>query len=111
MSYSRADEGGHPAAPADGQVLERWELRLYIAGRTGHSLTAIANLKQICEDHLKDRYQIQVIDLLEDPSLCGEDQIIAIPTVVRRLPLPVRKIVGDLSDKDRALMGLQLKRA
>jgi circadian clock protein KaiB len=86
-----------------------WELRLYVAGQTPRSLTAFANLKQICEEHLKGRYRIQVIDLVEKPQLSKGDQILAIPTLVRRLPVPVRKIIGDLSDTERVLVGLDLR--
>ena len=86
-----------------------WELRLYVAGQTPRSLTAFANLKQICEGHLKGRYRIQVIDLVENPQLSRGDQILAIPTLVRKLPEPVRKIIGDLSDTERVLVGLDLR--
>jgi circadian clock protein KaiB len=86
-----------------------WELRLYVAGQTPRSLTAFANLKQICEEHLKGRYRIQVIDLVEEPQLSKGDQILAIPTLVRKLPVPVRKIIGDLSDTERVLVGLDLR--
>ena len=86
-----------------------WELRLYVAGQTPRSLTAFANLKQICEEHLKGRYRIQVIDLVEKPQLSRGDQILAIPTLVRKLPEPVRKIIGDLSDTERVLVGLDLR--
>jgi len=86
-----------------------WELRLYVAGQTPRSLTAFANLKQICEGHLKGRYRIQVIDLVEKPQLSKGDQILAIPTLVRKLPEPVRKIIGDLSDTERVLVGLDLR--
>lgn len=86
-----------------------WELRLYVAGQTPRSLTAFANLKQLCEEHLKGRYRIQVIDLVERPQLSKGDQILAIPTLVRKLPQPVRKIIGDLSDTERVLVGLDLR--
>lgn len=88
-----------------------WQLRLYVAGQTPRSLTAFSNLKNICEDHLKGRYRIEVIDLLERPSLSKGDQILAIPTLVRKLPHPVRKIIGDLSDTERVLVGLDLRAA
>jgi circadian clock protein KaiB len=88
-----------------------WQLRLYVAGQTPKSLTAFANLKQICEDHLKDRYQIEVIDLLAQPQLSIGDDILAIPTLVRKLPKPVQRIVGDLSDTGRVLVGLDLRAA
>ena len=86
-----------------------WELRLYIAGQTPNSITAIANLKKICEDQLKGKYRIEVIDLLKKPQLAKGDQIVAIPTLVRRLPPPVKKIVGNLSKTERALVGLDIQ--
>lgn len=89
---------------------ENWDLRLYTAGQTPKSLAAIKNLKRICEQHLAGRYHIEVIDLLVNPRLAKEDQIVAIPTLVRKLPDPLRKIVGDLSDEARTLVGLQLRR-
>jgi circadian clock protein KaiB len=85
-----------------------WELRLYIAGQTPNSIVAIANLKKICEDQLKGRYKIEVIDLLKKPQLAKGDQIVAIPTLVRRLPPPVKKIVGNLSKTERTLVGLDI---
>jgi circadian clock protein KaiB len=88
---------------------EKWELRLYTAGQTPKSLAAIRNLKKVCEEHLAGRYQIEVVDLLKNPRLAKDDQIVAIPTLVRKLPDPVRKIIGDLSDTERALVGLQLR--
>src|SRR5579864_7210690 len=88
-----------------------WELRLYIAGQTPNSIVAIANLKKICEDQLKGKYRIEVIDLLENPQLAKGDQIVAIPTLVRRLPPPVKKIVGNLSKTERALVGLDIQPA
>jgi len=88
---------------------EKWELRLYTAGQTPKSLAAIRNLKKVCEEHLAGRYEIEIIDLLKNPRLAKDDQIVAIPTLVRKLPDPVRKIIGDLSDTERALVGLQLK--
>ena len=88
-----------------------WELRLYIAGQTPNSLAAIANLKKICEDQLSGKYRIEVIDLLEKPQLAKGDQIVAIPTLVRRLPPPVKKIVGNLSRTERTLVGLDIQRA
>jgi len=91
---------------ADG---EKWELRLNTAGHTPKSLAAIKNLKKVCEEHLAGRYEIEIIDLLKNPRLAKDDQIVAIPTLVRKLPDPVRKIIGDLSDTERALVGLQLK--
>ncbi len=84
-------------------------LRLYVAGQTPKSLTAFANLKRICEDHMAGQYEIEVIDLLENPQLAAGDQILAIPTLVRKLPPPVRKIIGDLSNTERVLVGLDLR--
>ena len=88
--------------------LETYILRLYIAGQTTKSMTAFNNLKKICEEHLEGRYQIQVVDLLENPQLASGDLILAIPTLVRKLPLPIRKIIGDLSNTERVLIGLDL---
>jgi circadian clock protein KaiB len=88
---------------------EVWELRLYVAGQTPKSLAAFANLKRICEEHLRGQYQIEVIDLMQNPHLAREDQILAIPTLVRKLPEPLRKIIGDLSNKERVLLGLDVR--
>ncbi|MDY6838191.1 MAG: circadian clock KaiB family protein [Thermodesulfobacteriota bacterium] len=88
---------------------EKWELRLYVAGQTPNCVKAFSNLKKICEEHLKGRYTIEVIDLLENPQLAKGDQITAIPTLLRRLPEPVRKIVGNLSKTERVLVGLDVK--
>lgn len=88
-----------------------WDLRLYVAGQTPKSIEAFANLKKICEDHLPGQYRIEVIDLLERPQLARGDQIVAIPTLVRHLPPPVRKIIGDLSNTERVLIGLDLRPA
>lgn len=94
------------APAADDEV---WDLRLYVAGQTPKSVTAFANLKKLCEEHLAGKYRIEVVDLLEHPQLARGDQIVAIPTLVRKLPEPVRKIIGDLSNTERTLVGLQLK--
>ncbi|MFN0172707.1 MAG: circadian clock KaiB family protein [Bryobacteraceae bacterium] len=91
------------------QKPEVWKLRLYVAGQTPKSIRAFANLKALCEGHLKGRYQIEVIDLLEHPQLARGDQIVAIPTLVRKLPPPVRKIIGDLSSTERVLVGLDVR--
>ena len=88
---------------------KEWELRLYVAGQTPKSLTAFANLKKICEEHLAGEYHIEVIDLLKNPQLASGDQILAIPTLVRKLPQPMRKIIGDLSNTERVLVGLDLR--
>lgn len=94
--------------PADA---ERFVLRLYIAGQTPRCMRAFTNLKRICEEHLADRYRIEIIDLLENPQLARGDQILAVPTLVRQLPEPVKKIIGDLSNTERVLVGLDLRRA
>ena len=88
-----------------------WQLRLYVTGQTPKSLTAFANLKKVCESHLKGRYRITVIDLVKQPQLAKGDQILAVPTVVRRLPKPVRTIIGNLSETARVLIGLDLRAA
>ena len=90
------------------EKLETYILRLYVAGQTPKSMTAFANLKNICEEHLAGRYEIEVVDLLKNPTLASGDQILAIPTLVRKLPEPVRKIIGDLSNTERVLIGLDL---
>ncbi|MBK7031541.1 MAG: circadian clock protein KaiB [Bacteroidales bacterium] len=87
---------------------DRWILRLYVAGKTPKALTAFTNLKKICEEQLNSKYSIEVIDLLINPKLGVEDQIFALPTLVRKLPVPVRKIIGDLSNTERVLVGLDL---
>lgn len=105
----------HPAAQEpgadapNGATEQLWELRLYTAGQTPKSVLAFNNLKRICEEYMPGRYQIEVIDLLRNPRLAKEDQIVAIPTLVRKLPQPLRKIIGDLSDTERTLVGLQLR--
>ena len=95
---------GKPRGPAD-----FFDLRLYIAGQTARSLAALANIRRICDEHLEGRYRIEVIDLLQRPQLAKGDQILALPTLVRRLPEPIRKLIGDLSDTERALVGLDLR--
>jgi len=97
--------GGGEAAPHD----HDWDLRLYVTGRSPLSLRAMQNLRQVCEEYLADHYRIEIIDLLEDPRLTADDQILAVPTVVRKTPHPARRIVGDLSDTARLLAGLQLQ--
>ena len=98
-----------PAAVSRRQTNKLWKLRLYVAGQTPRSLAAFSNLKRICEVHLRGRYSIEVIDLVARPQLSRGDQIFAIPTLVRKLPQPVRKIIGDLSDTERVLVGLDLR--
>jgi circadian clock protein KaiB len=90
---------------------KEWKLRLYIAGATPKSMSAVANLKRICEEHMAGKYSIELIDLLENPQLAAGDQILAIPTLVRKLPEPIKKIIGDLSNTERVLVGLDLKQA
>ena len=92
--------------PADSS--ETWELRLYVTGSSPKCLRAVENLRLVCEQYLRGRYHIEVVDLLENPRLAAYEQILAVPTLVRQLPLPIRKVVGDLSDTDRLLAGLQL---
>jgi len=89
---------------------ERWELRLYVAGQTQKSVTAFANLKKLCEEYLHGQYRIEIIDLLENPSLAKQDEIMAIPTLVRKLPQPIRQIIGDLSNREKVLMGLDIRK-
>ena len=86
-----------------------WHLRLYVAGQTSRAAAALDNLKRICETHLAGRYDIEVIDLLENPKLAAGDQILAVPTLVRKLPEPIRKVIGDLSDEERVLIGLDIR--
>jgi circadian clock protein KaiB len=94
-----------------GAQSDNWELRLYVAGQSPRSVAAFSNLKRICEQHLPGRYNIEVVDLVKHPQLAAGDQIVAIPTLVRKLPQPLRKIVGDLRDTERTLVGLQLRPA
>jgi circadian clock protein KaiB len=88
---------------------EKYNLRLYVAGQTPKSLAAIANLKKICEAHLAGRYAVEVVDLIDNPQLAARDQILAVPTLVRKLPEPLKRIVGDLSKTDRVLVGLDIE--
>ena len=106
--------GGREQGPADeyeDETLEEgvWNLRLYVAGQTAKSIKAFENLKKICEEHLAGKYTIEVIDLSANPRLAKGDQILALPTLVRKLPSPLRKIIGDLSDSERVLVGLDLR--
>ena len=94
---------------AEKKTDDHWILRLYVAGQTPKAITAFKNLKAICEDQLKGKFEIEVIDLLKNPQLGRDDQILALPTLVRKIPVPVRKIIGDLSDTERVLVGLDLK--
>ena len=101
-----------PTIPCSGPhaASTKWILRLYVAGQNPRSLAAFANLKRICEDHLANRYSIEVIDLVREPQLAQGDQIVAIPTLVRRLPEPVKRVIGDLSDLERVMVGMDLRR-
>ena len=89
---------------------EIWELRLYVAGKSPKSLLAIANLQKICEEYLDGRYRIEVIDLIEQPHIARKDQIIAVPTLIKKLPLPFKQIIGDLSNQEKVLIGLELRK-
>jgi circadian clock protein KaiB len=100
---SEPDDSSVPGAS------DSWNLRLYVAGQTPKSMAAIANLKRVCEEHLAGRYSVEVIDLTRNPQLAVDDQIVAIPTLVRRVPPPLRKIIGDLSDTGRVLVSLQIR--
>jgi circadian clock protein KaiB len=97
-----------PEGAGEGVDGDFWDLRLYVAGQTPKSISALANLKKFCEEHLAGKYRIEVIDLVQNPKLARTDQILAIPTLVRRLPAPMRKIIGDLSDKEKVLVGFNL---
>jgi circadian clock protein KaiB len=94
---------------SDGTVQDRVELRLYVAGQSANSVAAIENLRRVCEEYLPGRYDIELIDLVEYPRLARGDEIVAVPTLVRRLPQPIRKIIGDLSDTEKVLVGLQIR--
>ena len=87
---------------------QTWELKLYVAGKTPKSVTALRNLKKYCEEHLEGRYKIEVVDLLKKPQLAEGDQIFAVPTLVRKVPVPIRKIIGDLSNEEKVLVGLNI---
>ena len=96
-----------PTSPEEAEVAE-WQLRLYVAGQTAKSMAALDNLKRVCETHLAGRYTIEVVDLLVNPRLAAGDQILAVPTLVRKFPEPIRKIIGDLSNEERVLVGLDV---
>jgi len=106
-----AEERPSASPPAIEHTGQAQVLRLYIAGQTPRSIAAFANLKRICEEHLAGRYRIEVIDLVQNPQLAAGDQILAVPTLVRRLPEPVRRIIGDLSNAERVLVGLDVRPA
>jgi circadian clock protein KaiB len=101
-----SDPGGERSAGPEGEL---WDLRLYVAGQTRKSMAALENLKRFCEEHLAGKYRIEVVDLIEHPELSQSDQILAIPTLVRKLPSPMRKIIGDLSNTERVLVGFDLR--
>jgi len=105
VKSARPKSPRRPSVPKSGA----WNLRLYIAGNTSRAVRALENLEQICEEHLHGLYSIEVIDLLKNPTLARGDQIVAVPTLVRKLPVPVRKIIGDLADRERVLVGLDLR--
>ena len=104
---AKADDATPPAAGAKPRT--HYNLRLYVAGQTAKSMAAIANLKALCEQHLVDQYTIEVVDLRESPQLAAGDQILAVPTLVRRLPPPLKRIIGDLSDSEKVLVGLDIR--
>jgi circadian clock protein KaiB len=111
MPMTKADRSkptNSPSDPEESAVVE-WDLRLYIAGRTPKCVAAFSNLQRLCEEHLAGQYRIEVIDLLENAQLAKGDQILAIPTLVRKLPEPIKKIIGDLSNTERVLVGLDLR--
>jgi circadian clock protein KaiB len=99
------------SGPMEAELPRKWVLRLYVAGKTTKSVIAFANLKRICETHLKGQYLIEIVDLMENPGRAKEDQIVAIPTLVRQLPPPLKKIIGSLADEERVLVGLDLRPA
>jgi len=98
----------HKKANVPAAELDMWTLRLYVAGQTPRSVAAIANLKKFCSEHLDERYKIEIVDLANNPKLARRDEIVAIPTLVRKLPIPIRKIIGDLSSTERVLVALDL---
>jgi circadian clock protein KaiB len=94
---------------SESKTIKSWDLRLYVAGQTPKSIVALANLRKICDEHLHDEYHIEVIDLVRNPQLARRDQILAIPTLVRSLPSPIKKIIGDLSNTEKVLLGLDVR--
>jgi circadian clock protein KaiB len=104
-----AARGAKPIAETQDKAVAEWQLRLYVAGQTAKSTAAFDNLKRVCETHLAGRYTIEVIDLLVNPRLAAGDQILAVPTLVRKFPEPIRKIIGDLSNEERVLVGLDVQ--
>ena len=110
-SHRTRPQGRSSSKNASGPKVMEWELRLYVAGNTPNSIAALSNLQHICEEHMGGRYRIEIIDLFQSPQLASGDQIVAVPTLVRRLPTPIKKIIGDLSNAERVLVGLDLKPA
>jgi circadian clock protein KaiB len=108
---SGLDRQLEPPTPDADSAADRYHLRLYIAGQTNKSLAAIANLKRVCEEHLAGRYDVEVIDLMQNPKLAAGDQILAIPTLIRHLPAPLKRIIGDLSNTEKVLVGLDIRPA
>jgi circadian clock protein KaiB len=110
MKFTRAKPGkSAPERPPSMPPRPQYVLRLYVTGLTPRSVRAITNIKEICEEHLKGRYDLQVIDIYQQPVLARGEQIIAVPTLIKKLPPPLRRIIGDLSDRERVLIGLDLK--
>ncbi len=106
----RTQQKEHKKAKTEETVDDAWILRLYVAGQTPNSLTAFENLKKICEDHIGNKYTIEVIDLQKHPQLAKDHQIVAVPTLIRKLPTPVKKIIGNLSNTEKVLVGLDLRK-
>ncbi len=104
-----SDPDGPSGEPTPGGDPDRYRLRLYVAGQTTKSLAAMANLKRVCDEHLAGRYDVEVVDLLINPKLAAGDQILAIPTLIRRLPAPLKRIIGDLSNTEKVLVGLDIR--
>jgi circadian clock protein KaiB len=113
--HSKTDEPPAPDPLGSGRASDTdpdlWDLRLYVAGKTAKSIAALENLQRLCDEHLAGKYRIEIVDLLIHPHLAKGDQILAIPTLVRKLPHPIRKVIGDLSNVERTLVGLQLRPA
>jgi circadian clock protein KaiB len=110
MSHkTRAGRSARRPVRVEHPTSDVWDLRLYVAGQSAKSVAAVANLRKLCEEHLAGRYRIEIVDLVKDPALARNDEIIAVPTLVRKLPEPIKKIIGDLSNTDRALVGLELR--
>ena len=108
-SPARRVEADAPPLHEEQPDVPEWQLRLYVAGQTAKSIAAFENLKRVCEEHLAGRYSIEVVDLLLNPRLAAGDQILAVPTLVRKFPEPIRKIIGDLSNEERVLVGLDVQ--